>query len=136
MAKSATSILLLVLSAILSLSPAATAFAGKVGGRTEVTDVKNNKEVQELGRFSIHEFNKILIRHGGNDRQQLMFSKVVEAEKQVVSGVKYYMKIEATNRAGEKRFYHSVVVVKPWMKSKELVKFEPAATIELRRFKK
>ncbi|CBI17297.3 unnamed protein product, partial [Vitis vinifera] len=30
-----------------------------VGGRTEIKDVKTNKEVQQLGRFSVEEYNRI-----------------------------------------------------------------------------
>ncbi|GAV64583.1 Cystatin domain-containing protein [Cephalotus follicularis] len=106
--------------ATLSMSGTVEGFGSIVGGRTEVRDVEKNVEVQELGRFSVEEFNRS--RNGG---ALLRFSRVVEAQKQVVSGIKYYLKIEAT-RNGEISFFDSVVVVKPWVhNSKELLHFTP-----------
>ncbi|CAK7348929.1 unnamed protein product [Dovyalis caffra] len=103
-----------------------------VGGRSEVSDVKTNKEVQELGRFSVKEFNNNRSRYGnGGGVRKLMFSEVVEAQKQVVSGLKYYLKIAATTQNGEKQMFDSEVVVRPWLRSKELLAFEPS-TLELR----
>ncbi|KAM7260518.1 hypothetical protein ACFE04_011191 [Oxalis oulophora] len=91
-----------------------------VGGRTEVVDVKTNKEVQDLGKFAVVEYNK------GNIGEGLRFSRVVSAEKQVVSGIKYYLKIEAFKN-GEKELFDSVVVVKPWVRnSRALIHFAPA----------
>nr|GFC20450.1 cysteine proteinase inhibitor B-like [Tanacetum cinerariifolium] len=56
-----------------------------------------------------------------------MFVKVVEAEKQVVSGMKYYLKVQAVNKtSGEVKVFEAVVVVKPWLRKKELVKFAPS----------
>ena len=56
-----------------------------------------------------------------------MFVKVVEAEKQVVSGMKYYLTIEAVNKtSGEVKVFEAVVVVKAWLRKKELVKFAPS----------
>lgn len=106
-----------------------------VGGRTEVKDVKGNEEVQQLGRFSVEEYNR---RHGGRRREggggnvlgmndgYLTFSEVVSAEKQVVSGLKYYMKVAAT-RNGVKSTFEAVVVVKPWLPSKQLLHFSPSS---------
>ncbi|RVW40382.1 Cysteine proteinase inhibitor 2 [Vitis vinifera] len=105
-----------------------------VGGRTEIKDVKTNKEVQQLGRFSVEEYNR---SHGrrwreaignvlGMDYEYLTFSEVVEAQKQVVSGFKYYLKIAAT-RNGVRNTFDAVVVVKPWLPSKQLLHFSPSS---------
>ena len=101
-----------------------------VGGRSEIKDVKTNEEVQELGRFSVEEYNRSLISGGrgaGNGLGELRFAEVVEAEKQVVSGIKYYLKVTAVAKTGEQRIFDSVVVVKPWLhNSKELLNFAPS----------
>ncbi|WCJ26347.1 Cysteine proteinase inhibitor 2 [Euphorbia peplus] len=104
------------------LSPVA-GYGGKVGGRTKISDVKTNNEVQELGKFCVEEFNKLSSSGGGPEG--LKFSEVVEAETQIVSGVKYYMKIEANNGSLVKVF-DSVVLVKPWLHSRHLVAFNPS----------
>jgi cystatin-C len=105
-------------------------YDGMVGGRTEVKDVKTNEKVQELGRFSVHEYNRSL-RHRGNgdDCRELTFVEVVEAQSQVVSGIKYYLKISATQN-GVTKIFESVVVVKPWVHSKQLLNFGPSTSSE------
>ncbi|XP_022761814.1 cysteine proteinase inhibitor B-like [Durio zibethinus] len=95
-----------------------------VGGKTQVNDVKNNKEVQELGKFSVEEYNRSQGDFRSNGGTELVFSQVVEAQKQVASGFKYYLKIEAMQNGANKTF-ESVVVVKPWVQSKELINFSP-----------
>ena len=125
---------LTVLSAIfLLMFHPINGYRGMVGGRTEIKDVKNNEEVQELGRFCVKEFNRQQQqqqqggRNGGGG--ELMFSEVVEAQRQVVSGIKYYLKIEAISSNeinGETKVFDSVVVVKAWLNEKELLSFEPA----------
>ncbi|EEF45992.1 cysteine proteinase inhibitor 5 [Ricinus communis] len=135
--------ILMLLSAIfLLVSPLVSGYRGMmVGGRTQVRDVKSNEAVQELGRFCVKEFNKQQLRqqHGGSNGgggELLMFSEVVAAETQVVSGIKYYLKIAASNGKGEAKVFDSVVVVKAWIDDKQLITFEPAAANELRKFKK
>lgn len=101
----------------------------KVGGRTEVKNVSENKEVQDLGRFSVQEFNRrsqIAVDGGDSTKYSVAFSRVVAAEKQVVAGLKYYLKIETTTWDGSTRMFDSVVVVKPWLHSKLLLHFAPA----------
>lgn len=55
-----------------------------------------------------------------------MFSKVVKAAKQIVSGIKYFLTIEGIENGGEKTF-NSEILIKPWSKSgdKELLSFSP-----------
>lgn len=103
-----------------------------MGGRTEIKDVGTNKEVQSLGRFAVAEHNRHL-RHGGGGAAgdpvplQLAFTRVVAAQKQVVAGVAYYLKVIARDRAGGgDRPFDAVVVVKAWLKSKELVSLSPS----------
>nr|GEY88936.1 cysteine proteinase inhibitor B-like [Tanacetum cinerariifolium] len=91
----------------------------------QVEDVTSNKEVQAVGKYSVEEYNRL---KGNKDNDgQLMFVKVVEAEKQVVSGMKCYLKVQAVNKtSGEVKVFEVVVVVKPWLRKKELVKFAPS----------
>uniref|UniRef100_N1R280 Cysteine proteinase inhibitor n=1 Tax=Aegilops tauschii TaxID=37682 RepID=N1R280_AEGTA len=115
--------------------PQAPAVAGgAVGGRTEIRDVGKNKLVQSLGRFAVSEHNRRL-SHGGGPvnngdpvKVQLVFTAVAAAQKQVASGVVYYLKVIARDRAGGggDRPFDAVVVVKAWIKSKELVSLMPS----------
>ncbi|KAK8478922.1 hypothetical protein V6N13_093272 [Hibiscus sabdariffa] len=118
--------LLISLSLLFAIALAVEGYRGMVGGRTQVTDVKTNKEVQELGRFAVEEYNRnhrIQQRRSG----ELVFSQVIEAETQVVSGIKYYLRIEAAeNKLSNCKTFESVVVVKPWLRSKELLHFSPS----------
>ena len=111
-------------------------YRGKVGAKTEISDVKTNEEVQELGRFSVEECNRSLRRQrrqrqykmmsiGDNIGGELRFIEVVEAQTQVVSGLKYYLTISATQN-GVSKMFESEVVVKPWVRSKELLNFGPS----------
>lgn len=100
----------------------------KVGARTEVRDVEGDGEVQELGRFSVAEYNRQLREGGG----RLEFGRVVAAQRQVVSGLKYYLRVVAVEEGGGagnggERVFDAVVVVKPWLDSRTLLTFAPAA---------
>ncbi|XP_072965795.1 cysteine proteinase inhibitor 5 [Typha angustifolia] len=103
----------------------------KVGGRTDVRDVETNREVQELGHFCVEEHNRNLLGgHGAKDTAAgafLTFSRVVAAQRQVVSGIKYYLKIAAREEDGGERTFNAVVIVKPWIESKSLLSFVPAS---------
>ncbi|KAF9621433.1 hypothetical protein IFM89_021472 [Coptis chinensis] len=92
----------------------------KVGGWKEIKHVKNNEEVQQLGKFSVEEYNRKKGSDGG-----VVFAEVIEAQKQVVSGIKYYLKI-VVEENGLANSFDAVVVVKPWDRSKELVTFVPS----------
>ncbi|KAL3835033.1 hypothetical protein ACJIZ3_009769 [Penstemon smallii] len=107
----------------------ASAIGGRrVGGRTPIKNVESNKEVQDLGKYCIGEYNR---RLRGNDGKLLVFSRVVEAEKQVVSGIKYYLKISAAVHGGGGNTFDAVVLVKSWLHSKELLGFAPAPHLVL-----
>ncbi|CAL0306340.1 unnamed protein product [Lupinus luteus] len=102
----------------------AVSYGRLVGGRSEVANVKSNEEVQELGRFSVEEYNRRLKLRAAEE--EVKFMEVVEAEEQVVAGIKYYLKI-LTVQNGASRMFESVVVVKPWLKSKQLLNFAPSS---------
>ncbi|PSS23923.1 Cysteine proteinase inhibitor B like [Actinidia chinensis var. chinensis] len=114
-------LLVVVLAAVVCCS---TAVGGMVGGRTKVKDVKSNEEVQGLGKYSVEQYNRQKKKSNGVD---LSFEAVLEAEKQVVSGIKYYLKISAATRDGVPKTFDAVVVVKPWAHSKELLNFNPSS---------
>ncbi|KAF0916482.1 hypothetical protein E2562_007566 [Oryza meyeriana var. granulata] len=98
----------------------------KVGGRTAVEDVEGNRKVQELGLFCVVEHN----RRGSARGHGLVFSRVVAAQTQVVSGIKYYLRIAARDgreAAADEQVFDAVVVVKAWVPSREMVSFVPAA---------
>lgn len=102
-------------------------YGGMVGGRRQIENVKSNKEVQELGRFSVAEYNsrqKASRKMDGGG--ELQFLEVVEAQSQVVSGIKYYLKVSAVKN-GAHMLFDSEVVVKPWLRSKQLLNFAPHA---------
>ncbi|RZB49991.1 Kinesin-like protein KIN-12B isoform F [Glycine soja] len=121
---------LTILVTLLSVLSSASC-ARMVGGKTEIPEVRKNRQVQELGRFAVEEYNlglKLLKNNNvDNGREQLNFSAVVEAQQQVVSGMKYYLKISATHN-GVHEMFNSVVVVKPWLHSKQLLHFAPASS--------
>ncbi|XP_057950292.1 cysteine proteinase inhibitor 5-like [Malania oleifera] len=113
------------------LAPVSAAGGSIVGARTELPNVQANEEVQELGRFCVEEYNRRLQesgRVGAVSGGVLVFSEVVEAQTQVVSGIKYYLRIAATE-VGVKKMFDAVVVEKPWVKSnsKELLDFAPSS---------
>ncbi|KAF5199897.1 Cysteine proteinase inhibitor [Thalictrum thalictroides] len=98
---------------------------GKLGGRTEIIDLKTNKEVQDLGKYSVDEYS---LQHKGElgVKGILNFVEVKEAQMQVVSGIKYYLKVNVIQN-GMSKIFDAVVVVRPWDRSKELVQFAPYA---------
>ncbi|KAM7461704.1 hypothetical protein LguiA_029825 [Lonicera macranthoides] len=115
----------IVLILILSLT-VVNGLGGKVGGRTKIKDVKTNQEVQELGRYSVEQYNLGQRQRRGNGGSgDLKFTEVVEAEKQVVSGIKYYLKVMTATSSGVPKTFDAVVVVRPWEHSKELLNFAP-----------
>ncbi|KAK9072489.1 hypothetical protein SSX86_008923 [Deinandra increscens subsp. villosa] len=95
------------------------------GGRTKIKDVKTNTEIQELGRYSVEEYNQLQRTQKSGDGD-LKFSKVVAAESQVVAGTKYYLKIEAVTKSGAVKVFDAELVVVPWKRSKKLLGFKPS----------
>ncbi|MCD9638863.1 hypothetical protein HAX54_023023 [Datura stramonium] len=102
----------------------------KVGGRTPIKDVKTNKKIQELGRYCVEEYNQSLRKYKQTmqddniDDEFLSFVEVVDAETQVVSGIKYYLKISVFS-SGIPKLFDAELVIKPWEEKKELIHFLP-----------
>ncbi|RZC91189.1 hypothetical protein C5167_027252 [Papaver somniferum] len=87
-----------------------------VGGIIEIKDVKTNKHVQELGEYSVNEYNRKF-------KKGLAFKEVIQAQKQVVQRFKYYMNVSAIEN-GKLNLYDAVVVVQAWITpSNELISF-------------
>lgn len=130
MAAKAHAILTLLLLSALAIASPVTGIGGSVvGGRTKIPDVESNKEIQQLGKYSVTEYNRQQHEsrngHGGESTGDLKFVKVVAAEEQVVAGIKYYLKIVAAKGANKKTF-DAEVVVQAWKKSKQLTSFAPS----------
>ncbi|XP_010522274.1 PREDICTED: cysteine proteinase inhibitor 2-like [Tarenaya hassleriana] len=113
---------LVLVSVVVSVVTHSASGLGEVGGKTEIQGVDGNKEVQDLGRYCVEEFNRKEQEKNGNVAP-LVFNRVVEARQQVVSGTKYFLKIETTLSDRTTKMFNSVVVVKPWLQSRELVDF-------------
>nr|GME11269.1 cysteine proteinase inhibitor B-like [Ipomoea batatas] len=108
---------------------------GAVGGKIPIDDVKTNKEVQDLGRYCVTEYNKGLKmkRNPAISAKMLSFSEVIKAEKQVVAGVKYYLRVKAADSSAAVKTFDAEVFVAPGESSKELVTFAPS-TLMRRKF--
>jgi hypothetical protein len=140
MAASAAVISLLLLATV-ALAAAETAQpqadpAAATGGRTTIKNADKDKLVLSLCRFAVAEHNRGLSKGGaaGNGdpvKVRLAFTGVLAAQRQVVSGVAYYLKVLAREPGagvGGDRPFDAVVVVKAWVKpkSKKLVSFMPS----------
>ncbi|CAN8247663.1 unnamed protein product [Cochlearia groenlandica] len=122
------------------VSPSANAARKSVilGGKSDVPNVMSNMEIQQLGRYCVEQFNIQEESEQGNIGSisktdtavlnPLTFSKVVSAQRQVVAGTKYYLRIEVTQQDGSSRLFDSVVVIQPWLHSKQLLGFTPVAS--------
>ncbi|XP_009588279.1 cysteine proteinase inhibitor B [Nicotiana tabacum] len=101
----------------------------KVGGRTPIKDVKTNKKIQDLGKYCVEEYNRSLRKYKQilqeDNIEFLSFAEVLEAETQVVSGIKYYLKISAIVSSGIPKTFDAELVIKPWEEKKELIHFLP-----------
>ncbi|KAK8952809.1 Cysteine proteinase inhibitor 4 [Platanthera guangdongensis] len=87
-----------------------------VGGWTEIPDAGSNKIVRDLGRYSVSEYNR---RLAGEAENHLSFSGVVSADRQVVSGVKYRIRVAAVDaETGDRLSFVAVVVVRPWLRQR------------------
>lgn len=121
-------LLVLILLATTTLFLLANAAAPPIlGAPREIKNVKNNTEVQELGRFCVQEYNKRLQQSKGPNTGAglLSFSEVMAAKSQVVAGTKYYLTISAVASGAAKK-YDAVAVVVPWRHSRELISFAPS----------
>ncbi|CAN8315652.1 unnamed protein product [Cochlearia groenlandica] len=127
---------LLTFLMIAAVTPPAN--AAVLGGKSGVPNVKTNREIQELGRYCVGQFNLQEQRKAENEESvsntdttvsnRLKFSRVVSAQKQVVAGTKYYLRIEVTRPDGSSKMFDSVLVIQPWIHSKKLLGFTPVAS--------
>lgn len=125
MAETKFSVIIAVVAvALVAAGVVVEGYGGKVGGRMEIKDVKRNEEVQRLGRFSVEEYNRM----GGSGGGEVKFAAVIAAERQVVSGTKYYLRILGIQN-GERKIFDSVVIVKPWIGSKRLLDFSASRVL-------
>ncbi|XP_047182096.1 multicystatin-like [Vigna umbellata] len=85
------------------------------GGITDVPGAANSVEIEELARFAVDNYNK-------KQNALLELVTVISAKQQVVSGVLYYITLEAKD--GEsKKVYETKVWVREWLNSKEVLEF-------------
>lgn len=91
------------------------------GGIHDIPGFEDKKEIQDLGRFAVDEYNR-------QQNASISFSKVVKAQEQVVSGLLYYLRVE-TMDGGETRLYAAKIWVKPWEKFRQLQEFKPVQTL-------
>lgn len=127
MAETKFSVIAVVAVALVAAGVVVEGYGGRVGGRMEIKDVKRNEEVQRLGRFSVEEYNRMAGGRGSGGGE-VKFAAVVAAERQVVSGTKYYLRILGIQN-GERKIFDSVVMVKPWIGSKRLLDFSPSRVL-------
>ncbi|KAJ0971892.1 hypothetical protein J5N97_019851 [Dioscorea zingiberensis] len=120
-------ILLLLLAATALSALSALETDQIVGGRTDIKNVGSNKLVQSLGKFAVENYNRNQEKNKAPPTTLLSFTHVVAAQSQVVAGTKYYLKIAAEDSHHARKVFDAVVVVKPWLKSKELISFTPSA---------
>nr|ABK21379.1 unknown [Picea sitchensis]ABK22996.1 unknown [Picea sitchensis]ACN40467.1 unknown [Picea sitchensis] len=110
-------VLILLLGCLCMLSDAST----RIGGIRDIPDVEHKKEIQDLGRFAVDEYNT-------QQNVGISFSKVVKAQEQVVSGLLYYLTIK-TKEGSKTKLYAAKIWVKPWEKFKQLQEFKPVQTL-------
>ncbi|CAF2287576.1 hypothetical protein BRARA_D01937 [Brassica rapa] len=122
--------------AVVTPSANATRKSVVLGGEADIPNVQTNIEIQELGRYCVEQFNLMEESEQGNAESiadtavlnPLNFSRVVSAQKQVVAGLKYDLRIEVIQPDGTSRMFDSVVIIQPWLHSKKLLGFTPVAT--------
>ncbi|XP_022732186.1 cysteine proteinase inhibitor-like [Durio zibethinus] len=88
----------------------------KLGGVSQVDGNENSQKMENLARFAVDEHKK-------KESTMLEFRKVLNVKQQVVSGIMYYITLEAMD--GDKlKIYEAKVWEKPWMNFKELQDFK------------
>ncbi|XP_078182692.1 cysteine proteinase inhibitor A-like [Carex rostrata] len=91
----------------------------QLGGiQQSFTDATNNLEMEMLGRFAINEYNS-------NKNSLLGFVRVVKVAQQIVSGIMYYLTIEAKNGTAV-NLYEAKIWVQPWSNFRKLQDFKLA----------
>ncbi|KAK6787925.1 hypothetical protein RDI58_016450 [Solanum bulbocastanum] len=86
-----------------------------VGGLVDVP-FENKVEFDDLARFAVQDYNQ------KND-SSLEFKKVLNVKQQIVAGIIYYIKFEATE-GGKKKEYEAKILMRKWEDLKKVVGFK------------
>ncbi|KAI3857464.1 hypothetical protein MKX03_015387 [Papaver bracteatum] len=93
------------------------------GGITEIKDAKTSDQLQELGKYSVDQYN-LKFKEGEKGTQ--VFKQVVKAKSQLVAGMNYFLKVSAIQN-GKPQLFDAVVYVKAGKEpSTCLVSFDPS----------
>ncbi|KAH7427395.1 hypothetical protein KP509_10G042300 [Ceratopteris richardii] len=103
-------LLVLVIMALVSGTMA------EFGGREKIPNAQSDPELWKLAVFAVSEYNS-------QKGLQLQLLQVVSGEKQVVSGIMYYLVIKATSY-GHSDYYQAKIWVQAWRNFKSLESFE------------
>nr|ABK24186.1 unknown [Picea sitchensis] len=87
------------------------------GAVRDVPNFQHSPRIDGLARFALNEFNK-------QQNAQLSFSKVVRAREQMVSGMVYYLTMEALDGHRTTGLYLAKVWVVPWTNFTQLEDFK------------
>ncbi|KAH0470821.1 hypothetical protein IEQ34_000544 [Dendrobium chrysotoxum] len=124
-------VFLIVLVFAASLSSIASAYqlggvrgwGRKVGGWTDIPDAASNLEVRDIGRYSVDEYNR---RLRGRGEAPITFSSVLNGRRQVVSGIKYHLRVAAVGSHGiDHLTFDAVLITHPSIpeRSRDLLSF-------------
>ncbi|KAH7427394.1 hypothetical protein KP509_10G042200 [Ceratopteris richardii] len=86
------------------------------GGREIIPNAQADPELWKLAVFAVTEYNFL-------KGLQLQLLQVESGEKQVVSGIMYYLVVKATSY-GHSDYYQAKIWVQAWRNSKSLESFE------------
>uniref|UniRef100_A0A7S2G949 Cystatin domain-containing protein n=1 Tax=Florenciella parvula TaxID=236787 RepID=A0A7S2G949_9STRA len=99
----------------LLLAPAAAALGGMAGGLSNI-DI-NDSRVQEAAELAVDRYDS----EGGRLAARKCLGgkcfKVVSAQKQVVSGVKYVLDVQIQEPGGECELVHAEIIDQSWTKT-------------------
>jgi len=87
------------------------------GAVRDVPNFQRSPQIDRLARFALNEFNK-------QQNAQLSYSKVVGAREQIVSGMVYYLTMEALDGHRTTGLYLAKVWVVPWNNFTQLEEFK------------
>ncbi|CAM0871947.1 unnamed protein product [Alopecurus aequalis] len=88
------------------------------GQWTQIPDL-NDPEILDIARWAVAE-------HARQANDGLRFNRVVSGTQQVVSGVKFKLRIDAVNGDGKEGMYIAEVFDIPWLNQRTLRSFSPA----------
>ncbi|KAI3846135.1 hypothetical protein MKX03_012972 [Papaver bracteatum] len=91
------------------------------GGITEIKDLSFCKQLPELGKYAVDQYN-LKLKEG--EEGTLVFKKVVKAKHQLVSGTNYFLKVSAI-QDGKPQLFDAVVYVNT-NRENRLTSFDPS----------